>query len=232
MAKLNHLAVIMDGNGRYAQSQDKPRIEGHSQGANSVKILLNACLDLGIENITLFCFSTENWQRPREEIDFLMNLLEYYLANEQENLIKKNVKLVVIGDKTALPDKLIKQINITEHATQNGTMRLQLAINYGARQEITNAVKILGEKIANNQLNINEITEKTITDLLSCHDIGDPDLLVRTSGEMRISNFLLWQISYSEIIFEPKFWPEITTQDVINWVNIFQQRHRKYGKIN
>ncbi len=229
MPACHHLAVIMDGNGRYAKNLGKSRTEGHRQGALAVRRVIEACQELGVKNLTLFCFSTENWTRPSGEVEFLFRLLDEYITNECENLHKNGIKLRVIGDLTPISANLQKKIQWAEDLTKDGAFCLQLAINYGARAEITHAMRNLGQQLLQQKLTINDITEERIARELACFDIGDPDLLVRTSGEQRISNFLLWQISYSELLFEPKNWPEITRDDVKNWVEEFEKRQRRYG---
>ena len=197
-----HVAIIMDGNGRWAKRQGNERIFGHRNGVKAVRETVEAAAELGIKYLTLYAFSTENWNRPRNEIDALMSLLVSTLDTETETLMKNNIKLIVIGDKSTLPEKVLVNLEKTLKITSNNTgLKLILALSYSARCEILDAVKAIGKKIDEGMLKPNEISFDLFTDYLQTKDIPDPELLIRTSGEYRVSNFLLWQIAYSELYF-------------------------------
>ena len=228
-----HVAIIMDGNGRWAKSRGLPRIEGHRKGANSVEEALTACGELGIPYLTLYCFSCENWKRPKDELDFLMGLLKTYLINQTKRLIDNGVRLMVIGRRDGLSQEVLDVMEQAIERCQGGTKQtLVLAINYGARQEIVDAVKAITHDVASGKLSPEEICEQTISDHLYTHSIPDPDLLIRTSGELRISNFLLWQISYSEIWITQKAWPEFKKTDLYDAVAEYVRRDRRFGGLS
>ncbi len=225
-----HVAIIMDGNGRWAKTRGLPRIEGHRQGANSVEVALTTCGELGIPYLTLYCFSNENWKRPKDELDFLMGLLKTYLINQTKRLIANGVRLMVIGRRDGLSQDVLDVMEQAIDRCKHGTKQtLVLAINYGARQEIVDAVREISQEVANGTLNPRDISEATISQHLYTSTLPDPDLLIRTSGELRISNFLLWQISYSEIWITPKAWPEFGKPDLIEAVGEFVKRDRRFG---
>lgn len=227
-----HIAIIMDGNGRWARARGLPRIEGHRQGANSVEAALTACGELGIPYLTLYAFSSENWKRPKEELDFLMGLLKTYLANQTERLIKNSVRLQVIGRRTGLSQDVIQAIDLAIEKCKGGTKQtLILAINYGSRQEIVDAVREIASETQAGTLSVDAIDETTIAKHLYTRDYPDPDLLIRTSGEMRISNFLLWQISYAELLVTDKAWPEFGKEDLYAAVAEYGKRERRFGAI-
>lgn len=227
-----HIAIIMDGNGRWARSRGLPRIEGHRQGANSVEAALTACGELGIPYLTLYAFSNENWKRPKEELDFLMGLLRTYLANQTERLIKNGVRLQVIGRRDGLSPDVIDAIDQAIEKCKDGAKQtLVLAINYGSRQEIVDAVREIAFDVQQGRINIEAIDESTIAKHLYTRDFPDPDLLIRTSGEMRISNFLLWQISYAELLVTNKAWPEFGKEDLYAAVAQYGKRNRRFGGI-
>ncbi len=227
-----HIAIIMDGNGRWARSRGLPRIEGHRQGANSVEAALTACGELGIPYLTLYAFSNENWKRPKEELDFLMGLLRTYLANQTERLIKNGVRLQVIGRRDGLSPDVIDAIDQAIEKCKDGAKQtLVLAINYGSRQEIVDAVREIAFDVQQGRINIEAIDESTIAKHLYTRDYPDPDLLIRTSGEMRISNFLLWQISYAELLVTNKAWPEFGKEDLYAAVAQYGKRNRRFGGI-
>lgn len=227
-----HIAIIMDGNGRWARARGLPRIEGHRQGANSVEAALTACGELGIPYLTLYAFSNENWKRPKEELDFLMGLLKTYLANQTERLIKNGVQLQVIGRRTGLSQDVIQAIDLAIEKCKGGTKQtLILAINYGSRQEIVDAVREIASETQAGTLSVDAIDETTIAKHLYTRDYPDPDLLIRTSGEMRISNFLLWQISYAELLVTDKAWPEFGKEDLYAAVAEYGKRERRFGAI-
>ncbi len=227
-----HIAIIMDGNGRWARARGLPRIEGHRQGANSVEAALTACGELGIPYLTLYAFSNENWKRPKEELDFLMGLLKTYLANQTDRLIKNGVRLQVIGRRNSLSKDVIQAIDLAIEKCKGGTKQtLILAINYGSRQEIVDAVREIASETQSGTLSVDAIDETTIANHLYTRDYPDPDLLIRTSGEMRISNFLLWQISYAELLVTDKAWPEFGKEDLYAAVAEYGKRERRFGAI-
>ncbi len=226
-----HIAIIMDGNGRWAKEHGKPRVFGHQNGVKSVRETTEAAAELGVEYLTLYAFSTENWNRPLYEVNALMTLLVETLRKEIETLNKNNIRLKAIGDLRKLPEKTYKALlEGIEATSQNNRMTLVLALNYSARWEIVNAAKTLAVEVANKQLNPAEIDEKTFENALSTHGIPDPELLIRTSGENRISNFLLWQIAYAELYFTPIFWPEFRKKNLYEAIIDFQKRERRFGK--
>ncbi len=225
-----HIAIIMDGNGRWAQQRGLPRIKGHEKGINNVREILKAAKNLGVKILTLFCFSTENWKRPKKEVDFLMKKFEYFLKKERKNLKKEKIRLKVIGNIKKLPLSLQKEIKKTQDYTSLcDEFILNLAINYGGRDEIIQATKKIIKDVEKKRLNPEEINEETFKNYLYTKDIPDPDLLIRTSGEMRISNFLLWQLSYTEFYFTPKFWPDFKKEDLEEAIKEFSKRERRFG---
>jgi undecaprenyl diphosphate synthase len=228
-----HVAIIMDGNGRWARSRGLPRIEGHRQGAKSVEEVLTACGELGIPYLTLYCFSHENWKRPKDELDFLMGLLKTYLLNQTKRLIDNGVRLMVIGRRDGLSKDVLDVMDEAIERCKGGTKQtLVLAINYGARQEIVDAVREISREVAEGRFSADAISESTISEHLYTRNLPDPDLLIRTSGELRISNFLLWQISYSEIWITPKAWPEFGKPELCEAVFEFVQRDRRFGGLS
>ncbi len=224
---LKHIAIIMDGNRRWAKNNNLPSAMGHKKGVESLKNILRACNDFGIKYLTVYAFSTENWNRKKEEVEFLMNLVAVTLVNELDEMHKENVQIHFIGDLTRLSDKLQKILSNAVETTKNNTgVVLQIALNYGSRDEITNSVKNI---IAKN-IPIEQITEDTISENLYTAGTPDPDILIRTGGEMRISNYLLWQIAYSEIIIREEFWPEFNKNSLAESILEFGKRQRRYGK--
>ena len=224
-----HIAVIMDGNGRWARLRNLPREEGHKMGAKSVQEVVETCARLGIEYLTLYAFSKENWKRPKTEISMLWKLLESNLKEEYKVLIKNQLRLIVIGQKGGLPLTVRKELARVENLTRDfKRMTIVLALNYGGRAEIIDAVKKL---CRDNSTNIDSIDEKKFAEYLFTSGIPDPDLLIRTSGEMRISNFLLWQIAYSEIWITEKLWPDFRKKDLLQALVDFQKRERRVGDI-
>ncbi|MCM1338817.1 MAG: polyprenyl diphosphate synthase [Muribaculaceae bacterium] len=224
---LKHVAIIMDGNRRWAKSKNLPSALGHKKGVEALKATLRACNDFGIKYLTVYAFSTENWNRKQEEVDFLMNLVAVTLTNELTEMHKENVQIHFIGDLTRLSDNLQKILYNAVETTKNNTgVNLQIALNYGSRDEITNAVK----QIIDSGVSAQEVTEETIADYLYTKGIPEPDILVRTGGEQRISNYLLWQIAYSEIIIREEFWPEFDKKLLAECVKEFGRRQRRYGK--
>lgn len=228
-----HIAVIMDGNGRWAQRQNLPRIEGHRRGVASVRRTTEECARLGIEQLTLYCLSSENWKRPQPEIDFLMHLLEQYMIEERTTIMENNLRVRMIGRREGIPEQVLRELDKTvEMSSANSGTRLNLAVNYGGRSEIVDAVRAIGREIAAGELQPAEVTEATIAEHLYTAGLDDPDLLVRTAGELRISNFLLWQISYAEIWVTERCWPEFDEATLHAAIADFAQRNRKFGGLN
>ncbi|MBM3253068.1 MAG: isoprenyl transferase [Candidatus Omnitrophica bacterium] len=227
-----HIAIIMDGNGRWAKKQGLPRIRGHRAGIERVKEIVKACIGLNIRILTLYAFSVENWKRPRIEINMLMRLLEEFLRKETDNLIKNDIRLRIIGRINELPERISQKLKEIELTTQdNKTLMLNLALNYGGRFEIVDAVKTIIDEVLKNKLKPEEIDEGVFEGYLYTSGIPDPDLLIRTSGEIRISNFLLWQISYSEIYITKKYWPDFKKRDLEKAIYEYQKRERRFGGI-
>jgi undecaprenyl diphosphate synthase len=228
-----HVAIIMDGNGRWAQRQGKERAEGHAQGAHSVDVITEECCRLGIGQLTLYCLSSENWKRPKPEIDFLMALLKEYLLAERQKILDQNIRFTVIGRRSGLPDEVLAEIDENVRLTQHNTgLTLCLAINYGSRAEIVDAVQSLANRVSRGELKPEEIDERAISGSLYTAGMPDPDLLVRTAGEMRVSNYLLWQISYAELWVTPKFWPEFDPPLLHEACRAFANRERRFGGLN
>jgi undecaprenyl diphosphate synthase len=226
-----HIAVIMDGNGRWAKQQGKLRTFGHKNGVVSVKEIVEAAAELQIGYLTLYAFSTENWNRPKLEVNTLMTLLVSTINNETKTLIKNNVRLLAIGNIEDLPSKVKKELQgAIEKTSKNTGLSLVLALNYSSRWEITNAVKNIALKIERNEISSSNINEEIISEHLTTNGIPDPELLIRTSGEFRISNFLLWQIAYTEIYITNKLWPEFRKPDFYDAIVNFQNRERRFGK--
>ncbi len=227
----NHVAVIMDGNGRWALQKGKIRVFGHQNGVQSVRETIEAAAEIGIKVLTLYAFSTENWNRPKTEIDTLMNLLIDSLKKELKTLQKNEIQLKAIGNISRLPLKAQKGLNEVISLTANNTrMVLNLALSYGSRFEILEAVKSISKKVVNNELEIENIDEKTINNHLYTFSLPDVDFLIRTSGEQRISNFLLWQAAYAELFFTPILWPDFKKKDFYEAITEYQKRERRYGK--
>ena len=225
-----HVAIIMDGNGRWAKKRGLPRTMGHAQGAKVVEQILEDADHMGIKYLTVYAFSTENWSRPDSEVKALMNLLRTYMKTSLAKCAKNNVRIRVIGDRTKLDDDLQKAIaNLEENTKSNTGIGLQIAINYGARDEMRRAVTRLCEKAKEGTLDPRDITEETISDSLDTAGIPDPDLLIRTCGEERLSNFLMWQLSYSELYFTDCAWPDFTKQELEKAVDAYNHRERRYG---
>lgn len=226
-----HVAIIMDGNGRWAKQQGEDRIFGHHEGVNSVREVVEACGEVGVKFLTLYAFSTENWNRPKEEVDALMELLVSTISLETPNLNKKGVKLQVIGDIESLPkscqQELQESINITSN---NTTVTLILALSYSSKWEITHAVKDIARQIENGTLKSSEITSRHIEKHLNTQQWPDPELMIRTSGEHRISNFLLWQLAYAEFYFTDVLWPDFRKQEFFKAILAYQNRERRFGK--
>ena len=227
-----HVAIIMDGNGRWAKKNNLSRIDGHAEGTQSVRSIMRAAANIGIQYFTFFTFSTENWSRPKIEIEGLMKLLIESLLTYEKELHENNIKLQIMGNINELPKTVQKIVNrIVLDTKEYSKSNLILALNYGGRLEITEAAKKIALKIKNNELNINDINEDLVSKHMYLPEIPDPDLIIRTSGEMRLSNFMLWQLSYAEIIVTDKLWPEFKEEDFYNALKEFDLRDRRFGKI-
>lgn len=225
-----NIAFILDGNGRWAKKRGMPRIFGHAKGIETLVEISESCQDLGIESILVYAFSTENWNRPKDEVSFLMKALIDSLAKYKKRIIKKKMRVRIIGERSNLSPSVISAINDIESASESFTsFTLYICFNYGSRLEITNSVKEIARKVVNNELSIDDITEDDITNNLYTKDIGPIDLLVRTSGELRLSNFLLWQLAYSEFIFDKTYWPDFHTKELYLAINEYQSRNRRFG---
>ena len=225
-----HVAVIMDGNGRWAKARGLPRTLGHRQGAEAVRRCITGAMELGIPNLTLFGFSSENWRRPMSEVEDLMGLLRRYLRSELAELHQNGISLRIIGDRERLPEDIVRMIDDAEARTRaNQRLNLIIALSYGSRQEMTAAARRLAELAAAGDLRPEEIDEARFAEGLLTVGIPDPDLLIRTSGEQRLSNFLLWQAAYSEFVFVDKLWPDFDKNDLLAAVEEYQRRERRYG---
>ena len=226
-----HLAIIMDGNGRWAKQRGKLRVFGHENGVQSVRDAVETSGKLGIKYLTLYAFSTENWKRPKLEIDSLMSLLVASLRKEVKTLHKNNIRLNAIGCIDSLPTRVLKQLReVIEQTRNNSAMTLTLALSYGSREELTSAFKAIATKVKNNIISPDNIDETIINDHLYTHNLPDVDLLIRTSGEHRISNFLLWQIAYAELYFTETFWPDFREEHLLEAIKSYQNRERRFGK--
>jgi len=227
-----HIAIIMDGNGRWAQAQGRGRTFGHRTGGERIRPLVTECATLGIEVLTLYSFSTENWTRAQEEIDFLMSLYVEYLIGERDELNNNNIRFVQIGRREGLPEQVLDELDKTVALTQNNTgLTLALALNYGSRSEITDAVRDIAEQVKAGSLDPDAINEDTISNHLYTAGLPDPDLLIRTAGEMRLSNYLLWQISYAELYVTDVCWPEFDLPQLHQALQAFANRKRKFGTV-
>ena len=227
-----HVAIIMDGNGRWAKQRGLPRIEGHRQGAESARTIIRTAGELGINYLTLYAFSVENWNRPKDEVDALMKYLIHYLKTETSELNKNNVKLEVIGQIYRLPENVQEHLKKTIHTlSKNNGLTLIMALSYGSRIEIVEAVRHIAEKTRRGQLDPADINEQVISQHLWTRNFPDPDLLIRTSGEMRVSNFLLWQISYAELVITPTFWPDFRKAQLYEALDEYARRHRRFGGV-
>lgn len=228
-----HVAIIMDGNGRWAKKRNMPRVKGHYEGMQTVKKITKYASKLGIKYLTLYAFSTENWARPKEEVSYLMDLPEKMFTSFMPELMENNVKVEVIGVVEKLPENTRKAVEDAIEQTKNNTgLKLIFALNYGSKDEIVTAVKRIAQGAANNEYKVEEIDEQLISDNLFTKDTPDPDLLIRTSGEQRISNFLLWQIAYSEFIFTKVAWPDFVEEELYKALLEYQSRDRRFGGLN
>jgi len=227
----SHVAVIMDGNGRWAKQKGRPRVFGHKNGVKAVRKTIDAAGNSGVKALTLFAFSTENWNRPKAEVKTLMTLLLTSLKKEAKELDKNNIKLQVIGNLESIPVSVLKGLNkVIEQTKNNDALTLTIALSYGSREEIVNAVKNISKKIVNKELSVEEIDENILNNHLYTFTLPDVDLMIRTSGEKRISNFLLWQIAYAELHFTDVLWPDFSKDDFYNALLEYQNRERRYGK--
>jgi len=225
-----HVAIIMDGNGRWARERGLDRSEGHARGVDTVHDITEAASEIGVRYLTLYTFSTENWNRPREEVDALMGLVGIAIARETDNLIKNNVRLIIMGDTDRLPAETIACLNKCIAATSRcDGLTLNLAISYSSRWEITDAVRKIARRVAAGELAPDDITDRTVAASMAVPGLPDPDLLIRTGGDFRISNYLLWQLAYSELYFSPMFWPDFGKEQFADAILTYQHRQRRFG---
>ncbi|MBQ2450525.1 MAG: isoprenyl transferase [Lachnospiraceae bacterium] len=227
-----HIAIILDGNGRWAKAKGLPRKAGHIQGAKNVEIICEEAYKLGVQYLTVYAFSTENWNRPQDEVDALMQLLRNYMKTCLKTAAKNNMCVRVIGDKSRLADDIKASIAQLEEASKDNTgLHFQIALNYGSRDEIRRAVKSIAQKATQGEISVDEISEEMITNELDTMGIPDPDLMIRTSGEQRISNYLLWQLAYAEFYFTPVPWPDFSKEELVKAIEVYQNRDRRYGLV-
>ena len=226
-----HIAVIMDGNGRWAREKGLPRTSGHREGVERVREIVNAAGEFGVKVITFFAFSTENWNRPKIEVDMLMRYMDNFLEKETSKMHKNNIRLIVIGRDEPLPKSLQKKIKACEAKTRDNTgLTVVLCLNYGSRQEIVDAVKKVAASAMRGEINLENLSADAFAEYLYTAGIPDPDILIRTSGEMRLSNFLLWQLSYAELVFSKKYWPDFRREDLRETIEEYQNRERRFGR--
>ena len=227
-----HVAIIMDGNGRWAKKRLLSRIKGHEKGSEAVRTVVRTCREIGIPHLTLYAFSTENWQRPKAEVDALMALLKKFLRKELQDMVDKDIRLSTIGQTDRLPEDVRATLLETIDATRGNTsLKLTLALSYGGRDEICHAMRAVADDVGKGLLETDQIDEQLISQYLFTRDLPDPDLLIRTSGEMRISNFLLWQIAYAEIFVTPTLWPDFNAEEFVRILKDYQNRERRYGQV-
>ncbi|MGO4887748.1 isoprenyl transferase [Anaerobacillus sp. MEB173] len=227
-----HIAIIMDGNGRWAKKRGLPRIAGHREGMSVINKIVKKANDIGIETLTLYAFSTENWKRPKNEVDFLLRLPERFLSIELPKLVKENVKVRLMGSKENLPAHTLKAVETAINETKDNTgLVLNFALNYGSRFEIVKAVQQVVKDVEDGKLTVDEIMEETIEQYLMTDTLRDPDLLIRTSGEIRLSNFMLWQLAYTEFWFTDVLWPDFTEEHFLEAIQVYQRRARRYGGV-
>jgi undecaprenyl diphosphate synthase len=225
-----HIAIIMDGNGRWAHARGLPRVAGHRAGAEAVRRVIKACRELGVAHLTLFAFSSENWKRPAGEVDDLMGLLRFYIRKEVSELNAEGVAIRFIGSENGLADDILELMRKTEAATcDNRALNLTVALNYGSRDELCRAVRAVAQDVADGRLAPDQVDEAVIASHLDTAPLPDPDLIVRTSGEQRLSNFLLWQAAYAELVFSPVMWPDFDRDALIAAIDEYQRRERRYG---
>ena len=228
----NHVAIILDGNGRWAKSKGMPRNYGHVQGAKTVEVICEEAYRMGIQYLTVYAFSTENWNRPSDEVEALMGLLRNYMKTCLKTAAKNNMCVRIIGDKTGLDKDIRSRMEQLEQATKDNTgLHFQIAINYGGRDEIVRAVRRLADTVAEGGMKAEEITEETLSDALDTHGLPEPDLLIRTCNEQRISNFLLWQLAYTEFYFTPVAWPDFSKEELEKAIEAYNKRDRRYGLV-
>ncbi|KAA5541394.1 di-trans,poly-cis-decaprenylcistransferase [Roseiconus nitratireducens] len=229
----DHVAIIMDGNGRWAQARGLPRIEGHRRGVNTVRMISETCTELGIDAVTLYCLSSENWKRPQAELDFLMHLLEQYLIEERRLIMEQGLRLRVIGRRDRLPPNVLAEMDKTlEMSAGNPGTQLVLAVDYGGRDELAQATRRICNEVLEGRLEITEIDEQTVENRLYTAGLPDVDLMIRTGGEMRVSNFLLWQISYAELWVTETCWPEFSREEFEQALRSFASRDRRFGGLS
>ena len=227
-----HIAIILDGNGRWAKKKGMPRNFGHTQGSKNVERICEDAYKMGVKYLTVYAFSTENWKRPKEEVDALMNLLRNYMKTCLKTAEKNRMRVRVLGDKTALDDDIRTRIAELEDATKNNDgLNFQIALNYGSRDEMVRAMKKMSLDIKNGKIEAEQIDEKLFETYLDTHDIPDPDLMIRTSGEQRLSNYLLWQLAYSEFYFTDVLWPDFTKEDLAKAIEYYNGRDRRFGGV-
>ena len=227
-----HVAIILDGNGRWAKRKGMPRNYGHVQGAKTVEVICEEAYRMGIQYLTVYAFSTENWERPQDEVDALMGLLRNYMKTCLKTAAKNNMCVRIIGDKTRLDDDIVGRMEQLEEATKHNTgLHFQIAINYGGRDEIVRAVRRLAEQVAEGSLTPDAITEQLLGDVLDTQGLPEPDLLIRTCNEQRISNFLLWQLAYTELYFTPVAWPDFSKEELEKAIDAYNKRDRRYGLV-
>jgi undecaprenyl diphosphate synthase len=227
-----HVAIIMDGNGRWAEARSLPRIAGHREGIKSVRETIVACLELGIRALTIYAFSQENWNRPAAEINSLMGLLEHYLSTERSKLIEQGVRFRTIGRTDALPTSALQWVRAAEQETAHlDKLHLTVALSYGGRAEIVDVIRGIVREAQNGKLRLNDIDDALVRQFLYAGDLPDPDLLIRTSGETRISNFLLWQLAYTELYFTPTLWPDFRRRELLLALLEYQRRERRFGRV-
>jgi undecaprenyl diphosphate synthase len=225
-----HVAIIMDGNGRWASRRGLPRAAGHRQGVEAVRRAVRAAADLGVEYLTVYSFSAENWSRPQEEVSFLLDLLRRFIRTDVADLHKAGIRISVIGDRTGLDSALVKMITEAETLTAgNGKLKLIVAFNYGSRQEITRVAQTIARKVADGKINPDDITQAVFANHLDTAGAPDPDLLIRTGGEQRLSNYLLWQCAYTEFVFLPQYWPDFDADTLVAAIAEFHSRDRRFG---
>jgi undecaprenyl diphosphate synthase len=228
-----HIAIIMDGNGRWARHRGLPRIRGHEQGARSVRAIVTQCARLGVDVLTLYSFSHENWKRPQAEVDFLMSLYGHYLVQERSEIVDNNIQLVHLGRRAGLPADVLREMDATVAASSHNTgMKLCLALNYGSRTEMVDAIRRLAADAAGGQINPADIDEEQVSAALYTSGLPDPDLLVRTAGERRISNFLLWQLSYAEMYVSDVYWPDFGVEHLHAAIQDYAARDRRFGALD
>lgn len=227
-----HVAIIMDGNGRWAKKRALPRVAGHRAGMKTVKEITKAADELGVEVLTLYAFSTENWKRPAQEVEYLMRLPQEYLATELEELIERNVQVRMVGYEEDLPDYTLKAVTQARERTRENTgLILNFALNYGSRAEMVTAIQQIAQEVKAGTLNVEQIDESLFSSHLTTCGLPDPDLLIRTSGELRLSNFMLWQLAYSELWFSDVYWPDFSRKHFYEAMKAYQQRNRRYGAL-